>query len=239
MSLGRNALFGAAVTAALGVPFALSDKEESASPSHEADAHLADAHLPGVAASASETAPHSATHLASAPSLTATGAVEGPLVADLAEILRFDLTPAWITQRWPRVMNSRHAGGELQAYRVPLVASAKVGGLTGALTYYFTEEQKLQGIQFYGNAADAQPLANFLTSQHGLERYKSGDPSLTLYELRRDGKAVSQLLVHTAPWIDASQPEGRYRVEFVLDHPLDNRMFSESATHRFDGRRWP
>lgn len=233
MSLGRNALFGAAVTAALGVPFALSDREESPATSTSAIAGL------DHAATSPADSPASSAPLPSSASLAAHGAVEGPLVADLAEILRFDLTPAWVTQRWPRVMNSRHAAGELQAYRVPLVGSSKIGSLTGALTYYFTEEQKLQGIQFYGNAADAQPLANFLISQHGLQRYKSGDPSLKLYELRRDGKAMSQLLVRTAPLIDASQPAGRFRVEFVLDHPSDQRMFSDAAGHRFDSRRWP
>jgi hypothetical protein len=230
MAFGRNALFGAAVAAALGVPFALSDKNEP-SASDPLEAGHGDAAIskePTAGSLSTLSGPH-----------TSHATVEGPLVADLAEILRFDLTPSSISQRWPRVMNSRHAAGQLQAYRVPLVGSSKIGGLTGALTYFFTEEAKLQGVQFYGNAADAQPLVDFLTRQHGLQRYKSGDPSLEVYEVRRDGKAVSQLLLRTAPVIDAAQPEGRFRVELVLDHPTDHRMFSDAAGHRFDSRRWP
>lgn len=234
MALGRNALFGAAVTAALGVPFALSDKDETSASNQRVGEHAPIAE--GTSSSATN---HSTGLAAHAASTTLPTAIEGSVATDLNEILRFDLTPSWVTKRWPRVMNSRHAGSHLQAYRVPLVSNSKTGGLTGALTYYFTEEQKLEGIQFYGNAVDVAPLASFLTSQHGLQQYKSGDPSLTLYEVRRDGHAVSRLLVRNAPLIDASQPEARFRVEFVLEHPSDHGMFSESAGQRFDSHRWP
>lgn len=234
MTLGRNALFGAAVTAALGVPFALSDKDETPAankPASESELLAGAANLSAASHSAGS-APHG--HSASLPS-----AIEGSVVTDLGEILRFDLTPDWVTRRWPRVMNSRHAGSHLQAYRVPLVGSSKTGGLTGALTYYFTEERQLEGIQFYGAAAEVAPLTSLLASQHGLQQYKSGDPSLTLYEARRDGHAVSQLLIRNAPLIDASQPEARFRVEFVLDHPSEHRMFSGASGLRFDSSRWP
>src|SRR5690348_5797664 len=103
MALGRNALFGAAVTAALGVPFALSDKEET-SPVSKAGEHgqIADDASVAAAGLSDGASPHAA--VASLPA-----AVEGAVVNDLGEILRFDRTPAWITGRWPRVMNSRHA----------------------------------------------------------------------------------------------------------------------------------
>lgn len=234
MALGRNALFGAAVTAALGVPFALSDKDSTPAASKSAGEHAPLEDGTGLAATGV-----SAGLGPQAPAASLPSAIEGSVVVDLGEILRFDLTPSWVTKRWPRVLNSRHAGSHLQAYRVPLVGSSKTGGLTGALTYYFTEEQKLDGIQFYGNAAEVEPLVSFLARQHGLQQYKSGDPSLTLYEVRRDGHAVSQLLIRSAPLIDAAQPEARFRVEFVLGQPSGHRMFSGSLNHRFDSHRWP
>src|SRR5687767_3347320 len=120
--LGRNTLFGTAVMAALGVPFALSDKEEPS----PAEAKLNPSDTSAVTQDATGRL---------LPSRTDRSPLEGPAVADLAEVLRFDITPAWLTQRWPRVMNARHAAGSLQAYRVPLVTGAKPTDLAGSLTY--------------------------------------------------------------------------------------------------------
>jgi hypothetical protein len=225
--LGKNALFGTAVMAALGVPFALSDKEET-SASRPATPDAAEA------SSATAGAP------ASLPGWRSDGTpLEGPAVANLEEVLRFDVTPAWLIQRWPRVMNARHAGGSLQAYRVPLVTGAKESDLAGSLTYYFNESQTLQRIQFQGNTGDAGPLANFLVQQHNFQRRTSGDPSQMIYDVRRDGKAVSQLIVRSAPLIDAAAPQSRYHVELTLERPSDHKIFSDATGHRFDSHRWP
>jgi hypothetical protein len=232
--MGRNALFGTAVMAALGVPFALSDKQdESSTPAAARDAAAA-------ARSGSRETSESGILTSSTTARSAEAApLEGPAVANLAEILRFDITPAWLTQRWPRVMNARHASSALQAYRVPLVTGGKASDLAGSLTYYFDEQQKLQRIQFQGQTGDADPLADFLARQYGFERRMSGDPGQIVYSVRRDGKAVSQLTIQTSPLIDASAPQSRFRVELVLQRPSEHRMFSNAAGHRFDSHRWP
>lgn len=224
--LGRNTLFGTAVMAALGVPFALSDKEDPSSP---AAAKLNSSDTSAAAQGATGRV---------LPSRTDGAPLEGPAVADLAEVLRFDITPAWLTQRWPRVMNARHAAGTLQAYRVPLVTGAKPTDLAGSLTYYFDEEQKLQRIQFQGNTGDATTLVDFLSRQHKFERRSSGDPSQMVYDARRDGRATSQLIVRNSPLIDASVPQSRFRVELTLERPSEHRIFSD-ANLRFDSLRWP
>jgi hypothetical protein len=228
--LGRNALFGTAVMAALGVPFALSDKD-SAEPAAGAAAGN------GSPASGLASAVDGASDFAALRQDTTP--LEGPAVSDLAEVLRFDITPAWLIERWPRVMNARHAAGDLQAYRVPLVTGPKPGDMAGALTYYFDEEQKLAKIQFQGTTGDANPLANFLIRQYGFERRMAGDPSQMLYDVRRDGRAVGQLVVRNSPLIDASLPQNRFRVELLLQRPSEHRIFSDAAVHRFDSHRWP
>jgi hypothetical protein len=226
--LGRNTLFGTAVMAALGVPFALSDKDES-SPA-DTKAILGSYESSAVP---NATAPDSSTWRPGAAPL------EGPAVADLADVLRFDITPAWVIERWPRVMNARHAAGDLQAYRVPLVSGAKTIDVAGSLTYYFDEQQKLQRIQFQGQTGDTSTLVNFLSQQHKFERRTSGDPSQIVYDVRRDGRAVSQLIVRNSPLLDASLPQSRYRIELTLERPSEHRTFSDAASHRFDSLLWP
>ena len=228
--MGRNALFGTAVMAALGVPFALSDKDPAA------DKQPAD--LPAV-----EVAEGSSGDIAAwegKPSLLPTDrAVEGAPVTDLSEILRFDVTPSWLIQRWPRVMNSRHAAGDLHAYRVPLVTGAKAQDLAGSLTYYFDESQRLKRIQLQANTGDPMPLADFLSRQFGFARRMTGDPGQTLYDVRRDGAAVGQLIIRNSPVIDAAMPQTRFRIELFIDRPSEHRMFSDAAGHRFESHRWP
>jgi hypothetical protein len=142
--------------------------------------------------------------------------VEGPPIAELADVLRFDITPAWITQRWPRVMNARSGSSE-QVYRVPLVTGAKPSDLAGSLTYYFDEEQHLRRIYFQGHTGDAAPLVDHLAQHHKFQRHLSGDPSQTLYEVR--GSSTNRLVVRNSPLIDASQPQTRYRLELLLERP--------------------
>jgi hypothetical protein len=225
--IGKHALFGTAVLAALGVPYVLSDMKL-------ADSSSAGKPNVGAAAEPLEKA------AGSFPALKNDAVpVEGPAVVDLGEVLRFDLTPSWVMGRWPRVMNARHEAGSLHAYRVPLVTGHKEGDLAGSLTYYFDEQQKVQRIQFQGNTGDTRPLVEFLAKQHGFARRTLGDPSQFVYDVRRDGKAVSELTIRNAPVIDASQPQSRFRVELVLERPAEHRMFSDATQHRFDSRRWP
>ncbi len=141
--IGKHALFGMAVAAALGVPYVLSDQVGKVSQPQSAagGAAAAAANSHGLPALGHDSAP-----------------LEGPAVTDLAEVIRFDITPSWLTGRWPRVMNARHEAGSLQAYRVPLVTGHKAEDLAGALTYFFTEDQKVQRIEFQGQTGDARPL---------------------------------------------------------------------------------
>ncbi len=230
--LGRNTLFGTAVMAAFGLPYAMSDRPESATSS--GGTAIAEALTKAPAETVQKLA-------RDYPALRPDAAApwEGPAVVDLAEVVRFDVSPSWVIQRWPRVMNNRHGSENLQAYRVPLVTGPKAADLAGSLTYYFDESPTLQGIQFVGTTGDTAPLEKFLTQQHGLKRQKSSDPGQVVYEQQRDGKAVSQLLVKNFPVIDASLPQTRYRVEFVLQRPSDHKTLSEATGHRFDGHRWP
>jgi hypothetical protein len=213
--LGKHALFGTAVLAALGVPYALSHKEEAGSTISNAVAKLGSSGSNPASDAASDLP---VLHGDSLP-------LEGPQVANLGEVFRFDITPDWLLSRWPRVMNVRYAAGSLQSYRVPLVTGNKPEDLAGALTYYFDERQEPRRIEFQGTTGDARPLAGFLAREHGLERRMTGDPSQYVFEGRRGGRVVSQLVVRSLPVIDASQPQSRFSLELVLERPAKGLSF--------------
>jgi hypothetical protein len=64
--------------------------------------------------------------------------LEGAPVADLAEVLRFDVTPGWVISRWPRVST----GGphlQLQGYRVPLVTGTKESDIGIAFDNFYVD----------------------------------------------------------------------------------------------------
>jgi len=57
----------------------------------------------------------------------------GPPVSDLNDVIRFDVSPGWVTSRWPRVTTTLAESG-MEGLRVPLVTGTKVDDLAGGLT---------------------------------------------------------------------------------------------------------
>jgi hypothetical protein len=147
------------------------------------------------------------------------GNVEGPNVRDLAEILRFDLTPDWIMRRWPWV-STNLAQLQLQGYRVVLVTGTAETDLAGALTYYFNARQQLQQITFQGTTGDARNLVAFLERQYQFTRRFTNDPALAVYEsVHADGKPAGGAQITSAGIIKASEPYNRFQVELWLERP--------------------
>jgi hypothetical protein len=142
----------------------------------------------------------------------------GPTVRDFGEVFRFDVTTAWVLGRWPRV--SAGLGElDLQGYRVALVTGSSVEDLAGSLTYYFNPQQKVQRIFFQGTTGDARKLVAFLSRQYKFVRNITDDPSLYLYEVKWNGKPVSELRITTARIIRADNPRARFEVRLVLERP--------------------
>ena len=145
--------------------------------------------------------------------------IEGPPVADLAEVFRFDVTPAWVTQRWPRVSTGL-ANLQLEGYRVALVSGTRPTDLAGALTYYFNSTHQVQQITFRGTTGDTSNLVRMLTSRYRLARKITNDPGTIVYEaVNPAGKATSMLRIRQAAVVKLDDPNRRYVVELVLERP--------------------
>lgn len=145
--------------------------------------------------------------------------LEGAPVTDLAEVFRFDVTPAWVLQRWPRVSTGLSVV-QLEGYRVPLVSGTAESDLAGALTYYFTPDQKVARIVFRGSTGDVRRIARLLTERFHFVRRATNDPGLVVYETVDSlGRQTGVARFRTADVVKAEQSRARYEVELVIDRP--------------------
>jgi hypothetical protein len=166
--------------------------------------------------------------------------VSVPPPVAIEEIFRFDVTPAWVTSRWPRV--STVAGDPKQlGMRVPLVSGTLPQDIAGSLTYFFDQHHQLQRITFTGLTADPRRLLAATVTAHGLQsqpttyaaHYTAGDPK----------KPSSQVTVRHLPIVSA---EARVRCEVAVDlRRGDAANWAEKAVQRSEPsllptsyRRW-
>ncbi len=135
---------------------------------------------------------------------------------DLAEALRFDVTPAWVVRRWPWV-SAGLSHLPLNGYRVPLFTGTAEDDLAGALTYYFNSRQQLQRITFQGTTGDAAKLIRLLRSRFQFTRRLADDPTLIRYEAAAgQGPAKSVLDIRM---IRPSDPFHRFDVTLSIERP--------------------
>ena len=101
------------------------------------------------------------------------GKQEGPTPAaetqvnELAEVLRFDVSPDWVTQRWPRVSSVR-SEQNLEGMRVALVTGTDLEDVAGSLTYYFDMMDRVVRISFQGQTGSDRQLVELVTKTYGL-----------------------------------------------------------------------
>ena len=151
--------------------------------------------------------------------------IEGAPVSDLGEVLRFDVTPFWVMQRWPRV-TTQLASLDLEGYRVPLVTGTQFYDLAGSLTYYFDKQHAVQRITFHGYTGDEAKLVDLMTKKCGMRP----EPTLGrgLYLTKWSGKPKSALRVKHGPVVSADAPRSQLEVELELNRPGRGYKLSDS-----------
>lgn len=140
----------------------------------------------------------------------------GPPVGDLGEVLRFDITPQWIAQRWPRVTTVAAETG-LEGLRVPLMTGTRLDDLAGTLTYYFDPHRQLQRLAFDGFTGDERRLVMLVTQYYGLQAEPSLDAGT--YIARWNACPTSVLQVQRAPIMTAESPHAQLHIRLELNRP--------------------
>jgi Family of unknown function (DUF6690) len=214
----KRFMFMSVMMAAVGVPYMMSASSswlsavKSRFSSSSTDTNAAAA-LDPTAAPETQSMFGGGTPLPGAP--RPKGPIEGYGRYDLAELLRFDGSPEWLMQHWPRVTVGL-AEPELQGYRIPLVTGTTEQDVAGSLTYYFDRNRRVKMVHLRGTTGNPHMLVNLVTQQYGLVRQPTSDPSLILYQRKWNGKPTSELRVRTARVLRADQPLSRFQVELAL-----------------------
>ncbi len=140
----------------------------------------------------------------------------GVRVTDLREVLRFDVTPDWVIQRFSRV-STVLSDLRLEGMRVPIVTGTKADDLAGTLTYYFDRSQRLQRVTIHGFTGDPTRLVQAMTEHYGLKN----EPTLEagVYTRRWNGFPVHFVRLSHAPVIHTNAVHQKYTVFVELNQP--------------------
>lgn len=151
------------------------------------------------------------------------------VVANFAEVFRFDISTGWIMQRWPRVSTGM-SQLQLQGYRVPLVTGTRLDDLAGSLTYYFNPYQQVQAITFNGTTGDATRLIQTLSKQYGFQRRLANDGGLFVYVVPDEKKKIRSVLkIRPSGIVRTDTPHSRFQVDMVIERP-DNEKVAKSPS---------
>lgn len=145
-----------------------------------------------------------------APALTVTQ------INSLAEVLRFDIPPAWVMQHFPTV-NTGVGDLQLDGLRVPLITGTRPDDLVGTLTYYFDRFQRVQRITLHAVTGDPTRIGNEIQTNYRLQQ----QPALGggLYTTSWNGSPTSILQITPATVISADQQNARFTVFLEINQP--------------------
>lgn len=149
-----------------------------------------------------------------------------PAIVPLAEAIRFDVSPEWVTSRWPRVTtvagDRTHLG-----LRVTLVSGTGPGDVAGSLTYYFDQKHALQRITLLGVTGDESQLVQLMVGHFGLRPTETIDRGL--YYGGDVNEPTSSLRVAHLPVMTADAPGARLQVALDLARADVAKITPESA----------
>lgn len=156
--------------------------------------------------------------------------LSGPPGITVADVLRFDVTPAWLTQNWARVTPCL-SEPDWQGLRVPLVSGTRAEDLVGTLTYSFNMEQRVERINLYALTGDSEPLAAFVQQRLGMQQYPS--PGCVLFVGFFGEQPLSMLQIRPVSLQQAQTSNMRYQVDLEMNLPRAAAKLSDDRLKRW------
>ena len=153
---------------------------------------------------------------------------QAPRITSLREVLRFDISPTWVMQRFPRV-STVHSDMQLDGMRVPLITGTQPTDLAGTLTYYFDSYQRLQRVNVHAVTGDPSRFVAEL--QHGYKFQQQPALGASLYTVKWNGQPTSLVVTTPAPVIESSSPYSRFNVFIELNQAGLSYGLSAEANH--------
>lgn len=144
---------------------------------------------------------------------------------NLAEIIRFDVSPEWVKRRWQRV-SMTPVENELHGMRVALVTGTNASDMHGSLTYHFDAQQRVQRISFQGWAGETGRLVQLLTRVY---EFKAQPSHLAgIYVAQNWRRKTGALLMQHPNVIRADNPNQQVAILLEINHPEGRRTLSPS-----------
>ena len=164
----------------------------------------------------------------------ATPQLAGIRVEDLRQVMRFDISPDWVIQRFSRV-STVLADLNLEGLRVPVVTGTRADDLAGTITYYFDSRGKLQRLTVHGFTGDPSRMVQTMTSDYGLQ----SEPTLEagVYTKRWNGLPIHFLRLTHAPVVYSNAVHQKYTVFMELNQPNLPYGISSEARRIVDSDR--
>lgn len=163
----------------------------------------------------------------------------GGEVHDLREVLRFDIAPNWLPQRFSRV-STVLSNVQMDGLRVPLITGTRPTDIAGTLTYYFDAGQTLRRINLHGLTGDPSQLATLMVQFYGLQPEQSLGGQL--FTTRWNNRIANLLQIAPAPVIYAGADHSKYVVFLELNQASSNFGLSPEASELLQNaqatRRW-
>ena len=156
--------------------------------------------------------------------------LSGPPGTSLADLLRFDVTPAWLMQNWTRVTTCL-TEPDWQGLRIPVVTGTDPSDLAGTVTYSFNMQQQVERIHLYGLAGDVEPVAAFVQQRLGMQQYPS--PGCLLYLGFYGEEPLSMLRIRTLPTQTAQNTSARYEIDLEMNLPRPGAKLSDERQKRW------
>ncbi len=153
--------------------------------------------------------------------------VGGGVVYDLREVLRFDIVPGWLPQRFARV-STVTANVQMDGLRVPLITGTQPKDIAGTLTYYFDASQVLKRINLHGLTGDPSQLASLMVQYYQLKPEQSLGGQL--FTTRWNNRITSILQIVPAPIIYAGADHSKYIIFLELNQPTNQYGLSTEAS---------
>ena len=153
--------------------------------------------------------------------------VGGGTVTDLREVLRFDIVPGWLPQRFARV-STVTSNVQMDGLRVPLITGTQSKDIAGTLTYYFDAAQSLKRINLHGLTGDPTQLANLMVQFYQLKPEQSLGGQL--FTARWNNRVTSVMQISPAPIIYAGADHSKYIIFLELNQPSNQYGLSDEAS---------
>lgn len=161
---------------------------------------------------------------ANGPDLTA-APMEFLPTTNLAELFRFDVSPDWVKNRWPRVSTAPTEPG-LHGMRVVLVTGTNQNDLHGSLTYHFDANHRVQRVSFQGWTGDTTRLLRLMTQTYNFRSHPTLYAGLYLTG-NRNGQ-TGALIMRNPDVVRAENPNQKIAVFLEVNNPNGNFVLSQA-----------